>query len=120
MAGKAGKPAPAFLGYIVPQEVTLMADKLMQQSWLPVVLDLDETLLVANSAHQLLAQIHKATTSRSDSCLMHPHLLKLESMLLHKIALLVGSLALGVHMCLLGFLLHERSALVFLIEMGQS
>ncbi|KAL0054332.1 hypothetical protein WJX82_007216 [Trebouxia sp. C0006] len=62
--GKAGKPVPAFLGYIVPQEVTLMADKLMQQSWLPVVLDLDETLLVANSAHQLLAQIHKATTSR--------------------------------------------------------
>ncbi|KAL0023988.1 hypothetical protein WJX77_006444 [Trebouxia sp. C0004] len=62
--GKAGKPVPAFLGYIVPQETTLMADKLMQQSWLPVVLDLDETLLVANSAHQLLAQIHKATISR--------------------------------------------------------
>ena len=83
MAGKAGKPAPAFLGYIVPQEVTLMADKLMQQSWLPVVLDLDETLLVANSAHQLLAQIHKATISRSDSCLRHPCLFQLESMLLH-------------------------------------
>ncbi len=81
MAGKAGKPVPAFLGYIVPQEVTLMADKLMQQSWLPVVLDLDETLLVANSAHQLLAQIHKATISRSDSCLVHPRWFTLESML---------------------------------------
>lgn len=64
MAGKAGKTVPAFLGYIAPQEATLLADKLMLQSWLPVVLDLDETLLVATSAHQLLTQIHKATISR--------------------------------------------------------
>jgi hypothetical protein len=120
VAGKAGKPVPAFLGYIVPQETTLMADKLMQQSWLPVVLDLDETLLVANSAHQLLTQIHKATISRSDSCLMHPHLFKVESMLLHKTILLPCWLALGAHMCLLGFLVHEPSALVYRTVMGQS
>jgi len=120
VAGKAGKPVPAFLGYIVPQEVTLMADKLMQQSWLPVVLDLDETLLVANSAHQLLAQIHKATTSRSDCCPTHPRLFKLDSMLLHIIMLLSCWLALGAHMCLLGFLIHELSALVYQTAMGRS
>ena len=97
-----------------------MADKLMQQSWLPVVLDLDETLLVANSAHQLLAQIHKATISRSDSCLTHPRLFKLESMLLRKTMLLPCWFALVVHMCLLGFLIHELSALVYQTAMDRS
>ena len=97
-----------------------MADKLMQQSWLPVVLDLDETLLVANSAHQLLAQIHKATINRSDSCLMHPCLSKPESMLLHKTMLLSCWLALGARTCLLGFLVREPSALVYQAAMGQS
>jgi len=64
MAGKANKPVPAFLGYIVHQGVTFLADKFLQACWLPIILDLDETLLVANSAHQLSNQIFKAESNR--------------------------------------------------------
>ena len=63
-AGKSNKPVPAFLGYIVHQGVTFLADTFIKQCWLPVVLDLDETLLVANSAHQLATQLYKATQLR--------------------------------------------------------
>lgn len=64
MAGKAGKQVPAFLGYIIHEGVTFLAEKVLGPSWLPVVLDLDETLLVANSHHQLLTQIAKAAANR--------------------------------------------------------
>lgn len=63
-AGKAGKPVPAFLGYIVPDGVTFLGDSLIKNSLLPVVLDLDETLLVANSVTKLISQIGRANTNR--------------------------------------------------------
>ena len=64
MAGKAKKKVPAFLGYIAPYRVGFMADGLVSKSLLPVVLDLDETLLVAKSAHQLETLITHARIKR--------------------------------------------------------
>ena len=67
--GKAAKSVPAFLGYIVPEGVSHMADRLVSKSLLPVALDLDETLLVANSESQLMTQIAKANAKRyTPSC----------------------------------------------------
>ena len=64
MAGKAKKTVPAFLGYILPEHVAVMAESLVSKSLLPVVLDLDETLLVAHSASQLEGHITKAKIRR--------------------------------------------------------
>ena len=64
VAGKAQKTVPAFLGYIVPEGVVVMADGLISNCLLPVILDLDETLLVANSISQLTSQITKASNNR--------------------------------------------------------
>ena len=63
-AGKHGKAVPTFLGYLVHEGATLLADVFVKSSQLPVVLDLDETLLVANSLSQLETQMAKAVESR--------------------------------------------------------
>ena len=63
-AGKTGKIIPTFLGYLVHEGATLLADVFVKATQLPVVLDLDETLLVANSLSQLESQIAKAKESR--------------------------------------------------------
>lgn len=63
-AGKLGKVVPTFLGYLVHEGATLLADGFVRNTQLPVVLDLDETLLVANSLSQLESQMAKAKESR--------------------------------------------------------
>ena len=63
-AGKHGKAVPTFLGYLVHEGATLLAEVFVKSSQLPVVLDLDETLLVANSLSQLENQMAKAMESR--------------------------------------------------------
>lgn len=63
-AGKFGKVVPTFLGYLVHEGATLLADGFVRNTQLPVVLDLDETLLVANSFSQLESQMAKAKESR--------------------------------------------------------
>ena len=63
-AGKLGKVIPAFLGYLVHEGATLLADGFVRNTQLPFVLDLDETLLVANSLSQLESQMAKAKESR--------------------------------------------------------
>ena len=63
-AGKFGKIVPTFLGYLVHEGATLLADGFVRNTQLPVVLDLDETLLVANSLSQLESQMAKAKESR--------------------------------------------------------
>ena len=63
-AGKLGKAVPTFLGYLVHEGATLLADSFVRNTQLPVVLDLDETLLVANSLSQLESQMAKAKEGR--------------------------------------------------------
>lgn len=63
-AGKSGKVIPTFLGYLVHEGATLLADAFVRHTQLAVVLDLDETLLVANSLSQLESQMVKAKESR--------------------------------------------------------
>ncbi|KAL3137125.1 hypothetical protein ABBQ32_006698 [Trebouxia sp. C0010 RCD-2024] len=63
-SGKTGKVIPTFLGYLVHEGATLLADGFVRHTQLPVVLDLDETLLVANSLSQLESQMAKAKESR--------------------------------------------------------
>ncbi|KAL3148469.1 hypothetical protein ABBQ38_013914 [Trebouxia sp. C0009 RCD-2024] len=64
LPGKTGKVVPTFLGYLVHEGATLLADGFVRSTQLPVVLDLDETLLVANSLSQLESQMAKAKESR--------------------------------------------------------
>lgn len=66
--GKLGKVVPAFLGYLVHEGATLLADSFVRNTQLPVVLDLDETLLVANSLSQLESQMAKAREGRYRPC----------------------------------------------------
>ena len=55
---------PTFLGYLVHEGATLLADVFVKNSQLPVVLDLDETLLVAFSMSQLESRLAKVSESR--------------------------------------------------------
>lgn len=64
VSGKSGKVIPTFLGYLVHEGATLLADAFVRHTQLAVVLDLDETLLVANSLSQLESQMVKAKESR--------------------------------------------------------
>ena len=63
MAGK-GKLYPAFWGYLVHDGATLLTSPWLEKSQLPVVLDLDETLIVAHSASKLQQEIGKLRHSR--------------------------------------------------------
>ena len=62
--GGKGKPFPAFWGYIVHDGVSVTTSRWIDKSQLPVVLDLDETLLVAHSVSQLRVEIARLNQER--------------------------------------------------------
>lgn len=64
LAGNKGKAYPAFWGYLVHDGVTLSTGNWIEKSQLPVILDLDETLLVAHSASQLQSDIARLSKNR--------------------------------------------------------
>lgn len=72
MAGGKGKLYPAFWGYLVHDGATLLTSSWLEKSQLPVVLDLDETLIVAHSASKLQQEIGKLRHSRYKPALIVP------------------------------------------------
>ena len=64
LAGGKGTPCPAFWGYLVHDGVNLRTSNWLDKCQLPVVLDLDETLIVSHSASELQQEIGKLNHSR--------------------------------------------------------
>ena len=63
-----GKPYPVFLGFIVAEGALEMAHECMQTTRLPLLLDLDETVVKAYTARTLTTEIENLT----NSMLWHP------------------------------------------------
>ena len=66
-AGEGNEQVPVFLGYSVAAGARAAAANFIEGSRLPLVLDLDETLLVAYTSKKLCAELSRLAHARADA-----------------------------------------------------